>query len=157
MKLRMVWVGKTRESFLDEGIRLFRERIRRYVALETVIVRGEKIRSGANETLPEGSGGRAPGSSRLPGRPRSSPSTRPESSLIRKPSAAGWENIEIGEFVPSRSSLGSPLGLSEEILQRADFRFSLSPMTFTHEMARLILMEQVYRAMTILAGEKYHK
>ena len=53
--------------------------------------------------------------------------------------------------------IGGPLGLSKDLIDRADHVLSLSRMTFTHEMSRLILLEQIYRAMTILRGEKYHK
>ena len=53
--------------------------------------------------------------------------------------------------------IGGPLGLSPAILNRADLKLSLSAMTFTHEMSRLLLLEQLYRACTIKAGEKYHK
>ena len=53
--------------------------------------------------------------------------------------------------------IGGPLGLSAAILKKADFILSLSPMTFTHDMTRLLLLEQLYRACTIKAGEKYHK
>jgi 23S rRNA (pseudouridine1915-N3)-methyltransferase len=53
--------------------------------------------------------------------------------------------------------IGGPLGLSPAILTNADLILSLSPMTFTHEMTRLLLLEQLYRACTIRAGEKYHK
>jgi len=54
-------------------------------------------------------------------------------------------------------AIGGPIGFPPEALSRADFVLSLSPMTFTHEMTRLILLEQIYRAFTILRGEKYHK
>ena len=53
--------------------------------------------------------------------------------------------------------IGGPLGLSEEILDKADAVIALSKMTFTHEMSRIILLEQTYRAFTIIQGEKYHK
>jgi 23S rRNA (pseudouridine1915-N3)-methyltransferase len=53
--------------------------------------------------------------------------------------------------------IGGALGLSAEVLAASDLVLSLSAMTFTHEMARLILLEQVYRSFTILAGTKYHK
>jgi 23S rRNA (pseudouridine1915-N3)-methyltransferase len=53
--------------------------------------------------------------------------------------------------------IGGPLGLSPAILAKADLILSLSAMTFTHEMTRLLLLEQLYRACTIKAGEKYHK
>jgi 23S rRNA (pseudouridine1915-N3)-methyltransferase len=52
--------------------------------------------------------------------------------------------------------IGGPFGLSPEVKQRVDCLFSLSQMTFTHEMARLFLLEQVYRAIDIARGGKYH-
>ena len=53
--------------------------------------------------------------------------------------------------------LGGPFGLAPEVLQQVNMQISLSTMTFTHEMARLFLLEQLYRAYTIKNGEKYHK
>lgn len=53
-------------------------------------------------------------------------------------------------------AIGGPYGFSETVYQRADHRISLSPMTFSHQMVRLIFVEQLYRAMTILRGEPYH-
>ena len=52
--------------------------------------------------------------------------------------------------------IGGAFGLSEEVRQRADFRLSFSPMTFTHQMIRLLLVEQIYRAFKINRHEKYH-
>lgn len=52
--------------------------------------------------------------------------------------------------------IGGPLGLDESILKIANLKLSLSPMTFTHQMARVILWEQIYRAMMINNGRKYH-
>ena len=53
--------------------------------------------------------------------------------------------------------IGGSLGLSDEVVARADEKLSFSKMTFPHQLMRVILLEQVYRAMTILSGEKYHK
>lgn len=53
--------------------------------------------------------------------------------------------------------LGGSTGLDETVLARADYRWSLGPLTFPHELARLVVLEQWYRAWTILRGEKYHK
>lgn len=53
--------------------------------------------------------------------------------------------------------VGGAEGFSKEFLARADFRISLSQMTFPHELARVMFLEQLYRAFTILKGEKYHK
>ena len=53
--------------------------------------------------------------------------------------------------------VGGPLGFSDEALAACDEQISLSPMTFPHEMARVVLLEQIYRACTILNNEQYHK
>ena len=52
--------------------------------------------------------------------------------------------------------IGGPYGFSEVVYKRADDKVSLSRMTFSHQMVRLIFVEQLYRACTILKGEKYH-
>ncbi|UCF86331.1 MAG: 23S rRNA (pseudouridine(1915)-N(3))-methyltransferase RlmH [Desulfobacteraceae bacterium] len=53
--------------------------------------------------------------------------------------------------------IGGPLGLSKEVLKKAHETLSLSRLTLTHEMSRLVLLEQLYRAFTIINNEKYHK
>ncbi len=52
--------------------------------------------------------------------------------------------------------IGGPYGLSEEVKHKANYVLSLSPMTFTHELARMLLTEQIYRAIAIMRGIKYH-
>lgn len=52
--------------------------------------------------------------------------------------------------------IGGPWGVSEEVQSRADFRLSLSSMTFPHQLVRLLFLEQLYRAFTIIRGEQYH-
>ena len=53
--------------------------------------------------------------------------------------------------------IGGSLGHGEEVLHRANFKLSFSPMTFPHHLARVMVLEQVYRALAINAGSKYHK
>ena len=75
-------------------------------------------------------------------------------------------SVELAEFVQYKMNegvreltfiIGGALGLDESILKTATKILSLSRMTFTHEMSRLIVLEQLYRAFTILKGTKYHK
>lgn len=65
-----------------------------------------------------------------------------------------WENRGVSTVC---FFIGGHLGLHQTVLERADMTLSLSRLTFTHEMSRLILIEQLYRACTIKAGHKYHK
>lgn len=66
---------------------------------------------------------------------------------------AGFLGAESGQII---FVIAGALGFSDEVLKKPFVRLSLSPMTFTHEMARVILLEQIYRAATILKGKKYH-
>ena len=70
------------------------------------------------------------------------------SEIIKKWTASGTKRIV---FI-----IGGPYGFAQEVYDRADAQMSLSPMTFSHQMVRLVLVEQLYRAFTILKNEPYH-
>jgi 23S rRNA (pseudouridine1915-N3)-methyltransferase len=150
MKFRFVWVGKTRNkhclALLDEYLR----RLDHFVKFEITEVRDA---AGANARIDEGKrifeklnqssfvclldvGGRGISSHEL-------------ADEIEK-----WQNDSIKEvaFV-----IGGAEGVSSEVAERADSTLSLSFLTFTHEMARVLLVEQLYRAYTILRGFPYQK
>lgn len=71
-----------------------------------------------------------------------------------------FNSRELASFIKEREGIdfvvGGPFGVSDEVKEKAKDILSLSKMTFPHEMARLLLLEQVYRAMTILKGMEYH-
>ncbi|MEE4242451.1 MAG: 23S rRNA (pseudouridine(1915)-N(3))-methyltransferase RlmH [Desulfopila sp.] len=154
MKYEILLLGKTKKTFLVDGIDEYVWRLKHYadVALKTIKV--NRIQ-GNDEVVKEKEadlllGNLFPGTFivalDMKGHQYTS---RQFSSLI-----SGWEftGVRHVSFV-----IGGPLGLSEKVLRQAKLKFSLSKMTFTHDMARLLLLEQLYRAYTIKAGEKYHK
>lgn len=156
LRIKIVVVDKTRAPFLSGGETFYLERVRRYAPTEWIEVKPARIRKGrpgANILKAEGEAIQKRLQEKdyvfaldLSGKPRSS------KNLAHR----------IDQLSLTRDRLcfiiGGPLGLSAEILNdRADERLSLSQMTLTHEMARIVLLEQIYRAFTILRGEKYHK
>ena len=81
----------------------------------------------------------------------------PTGKLMTSEALARLLRREVQEYGRIAFLIGGPIGFSPEVISQANAEISLSPLTFTHEMARVLLLEQLYRACTILAGEKYHK
>ena len=71
--------------------------------------------------------------------------------------AAHLQDLRVGGAGRIVFVIGGSLGLGKNVLERADEEMSMSPMTFPHQLARVMLLEQLYRAEKILAGERYHK
>lgn len=152
MKLKLVWVGKTREEWVRHGIEEYAGRIRRYLPLEIVELREEKgtvpvhirLKEGERilKTLPKGA--------RLllldeAGEQFSSPTF---ASFIGRERDSGIQELT---FV-----IGGAFGLDDSVRNAAFRTLSLSKMTFTHQMVRPFFLEQLYRALTILNNESYH-
>ena len=154
-KIRIIVVGNTKASFLKEGELLYLKRLRQYTSVEWIEVKPEKITKGTHKEKLLASEGRSIEKrfhSRdhiivldVPGREYSS------ETLSNRIERLSWKGDPLC-FV-----IGGPLGISKEILQRAHETLSLSKLTLTHEMSRILLLEQLYRSFTIMRGEKYHK
>ena len=151
MAVLVLFVGKTKEGFLKEGISKYETLVGHFLPLEIREIKGsaKKERQAAMEEEADGILARV-----LPsdffvalderGREFDSVSFAGEFGKL----------LETGRrlvFIP-----GGPFGLSERVKKRADLLLSLSKLTFTHEMARLTLLEQLYRALTIIKGKAYH-
>jgi len=154
MKIECVFVGKTSDRYLDEGIADFTKRLERYSQVSVKIVREIKSKAtDAEITKSEGRGILKAVAEEAFGvvlDPKGKSLSSEE--LAQQISQWQLQNRKTVSFI-----VGGSNGVSSEVLQRADFRLSLSKMTFTHDMSRLILLEQLYRAYSILAGSKYHK
>lgn len=159
MKISILAVGKLKENYLKEGIIEYKKRLKRFCNLEIIEVADEK----APETLSpaerdivlkkEGE--------RLLGKIESKSIVIALDVYGKKMSSEGFAST-INRYMMSGTSditfiIGGSLGLDEAVLKRADLKLSLSDMTFPHQLTRLILLEQIYRAFKIIYGETYHK
>lgn len=156
MDLQLIFVGKTNFPEIEAGIGRYLERLRHYLPTRVQVVKAEKITRKISEEKVQ----------------------QLESERIVKvvpPNAhlAVWDRTgkELNSIGFARSLqrlrdhgtphlcmvIGGPLGVSSALLERASSVLSLSRMTFPHDLARLLVVEQIYRAFTILEGTPYHK
>jgi 23S rRNA (pseudouridine1915-N3)-methyltransferase len=159
MKFTLVVVGKLKEKYLKEGISEYSKRLSRFCELQIVEVEDEQ----APENLSEAQAVQV----KKKEAERIIKKVKEGSTLIvldlkgKKLDSEGFAEKLNSFFVSGKSHItfviGGSLGLDDEIIQKADFRLCLSDMTFPHQLARLILLEQVFRAFKILNGETYHK
>lgn len=159
MKVRIVCVGKLKEKYLVDGIKEYTKRISGYSDIEMIEVPDERIpdkASLAEETLVKVKEGR-----------KILDKIKQDDYMIlldvggkEMDSVAFSKHIEKC-MIDGKSTIvfviGGSLGHGEEVLSRANSRLSFSPMTFPHQLMRLILVEQVYRAFKIIKNETYHK
>lgn len=157
MTIRLLCVGKTREKHFREAIENYLRRIRHYTSIEYIEIKAEKRKKTENseqikqrecekirQAIP-------PQSIVIALDERGAQySSREFSQLLSRYQDRG--NVKTLMFVT-----GGATGFSEEFLKNVDSVMSLSKMTFPHQLCRLIFVEQLYRAYTILAGESYHK
>ncbi len=154
MKFELIVLGKTKESYLATGIDDFKKRLQRFCPITIKVVK-EKRGKIADPVRIDDEGRRlleqVSSRSFVVAMDRTGQQL---SSAELAQTIVRWQDA--GRSVVS-FIIGGSLGLSAEVLQRAGMIMSFSKMTFTHEMARLLLLEQLYRGHTILAGTKYHK
>ena len=155
MKLRFVWIGKTKRAPMRELIESYLKRVGKFARVEAVELRDRDEVGDDPRRIIEREGEdilerveRDPFVILLDQRGRQIDSFK-MAELMEKHRLAGSKQIT---FV-----VGGHFGVSEEVRKRADFQLALSQMTLTHEMARLLLIEQVYRAFAIIHDLPYQK
>lgn len=159
MEIRILSVGKIKEKYLTAGIQEYAKRLSRYCKLNFIQVPDEqtpdKASDALNEQIKKTEGERLLKNIReqdyvialaLDGKMLDSVE------LSKKLGQLGVEGKSSIAFV-----IGGSLGLSSQVLNRADFKLSFSPMTFPHQLMQMILLEQIYRSYRILNNEPYHK
>jgi 23S rRNA (pseudouridine1915-N3)-methyltransferase len=152
MRFRIIWTGKTRDARLRALIEDYAERLSHFVRCEVTEIkeRGRTDKTGIDNETKRISDALRSGSLTVLLDPAGAEWTSHELAAQVK----GWEDNGVKEvaFV-----IGGPHGFGPELLARADKRWSLSRLTLTHEMARVLLLEQLYRAYTIVHGLPYQK
>ncbi len=159
MKITVVCVGKIKEKYLVEAIGEYSKRLSRYCDLEIIEVADEKTPDKASEHEEE--------------LIREKEAERiakhiPDGAYVIATAIGGKEysSVEFSEKIEKLGVdgvshivflIGGSIGLDMGLLQDADERISFSRMTFPHQLMRVILLEQIYRAYRIMKGEPYHK
>ena len=155
MKFVLLFLGKTREGYLDQGISDYADRLRRYVPIEIKLLKSKHAKNDSDRVIMSREAEQLLASAKSSSLTVAlDPKGREYDSKELATVLEGWENrgLQTISFL-----IGGYLGLDKTVLDHADLTWSLSRLTFTHEMTRLLLLEQLYRACTIEAGEKYHK
>ena len=159
MNIDIVCVGRIKERYLTDAIAEYSKRLSRYCKLNIIEVADEKTPEHASEGVDrqikakEGEriakhlkDGAFVIALAIDGQMLSS------EGLAAKVSQLGIQGVSHIQLV-----IGGSIGLDEAVLKRADYKLSFSKMTFPHQLMRVILLEQIYRAYKINAGEPYHK
>ena len=159
MKITLFTVGKIKEKFFEDAIKEYSKRLSRYCKLEILQVADEKTPEGASEAvelqIKEKEGQRILSLIRddayvialaIEGKMLDS------EELAERIEKLGVSGISQIVFV-----IGGSLGLSAQVMKRADYALSFSRMTFPHQLMRVVLLEQIYRSYRIMNHQPYHK
>ena len=153
MKLRVVWIGKTRSKELASLVHDFLERLRRFVSVDISELRDP--RSGDDRRQLE-----------MEEKALLAALDRDDRVIVLDAAGHPWTSPQLAQFVgehlrndPRRLTfvIGGYGGMGDKIKALSERKWSLSPLTFTHEMTRVLVVEQLYRALCILKNHPYSK
>lgn len=154
MKITLLFTGKTKEKYLREGIDEYVKRIKRYVPFNSISIPDLKVtkKTGLDYIkIQEGS--------QLLQRIKAA-----DFVILLDEKGSEYSSVGFAKYISDLEGktghlvfvIGGAYGFSKELLNRANAKVSLSKMTFSHQIVRLIFTEQLYRACTIIKGEPYH-
>ena len=155
MKIKFILIGKSSFSFVETGIEMYKERLKRLADFELVMISDLKnTRKMSQNQVKEKEGVLI-----------MKTLTNADFVVLLDEKGKGLNSLKFSNFIENKLSastkqlvfiVGGAYGFSKEIYKRADFLLSLSEMTFSHQIIRLFFMEQIYRAFTIIKGLPYH-
>ena len=155
MKVCLLVIGKTDASYIREGIAEYEKRLTRYIPYEMKVLPDVKNAKNLTESLQKERAGEMLLEQFQPG----------DFVVLLDERGRQYSSMEFSQFLAQKMLgtvkrlvfvVGGPYGFSDGVYKRANDKISLSKMTFSHQMVRMIFAEQIYRAMTILKGEPYH-
>jgi len=155
LKIKIILVGKTDLSYIQEGWDEFLTRLKRYIPVEILMIPALKNTKNIPTEQQKIAEGKLIHEKLYAG----------DCLVLLDENGQQFSSVQFSAFLQQRMNsglknlvfvVGGPFGFSEEIYKKADFKMGLSKMTFTHQMVRLILIEQLYRAFTIIQNENYH-
>lgn len=154
MRVALLTVGRPRQSGLADAIREYETRAARYWPLDVIEVKEESARGLSVDQVREREAARL--------LERVAPDARvvacdPGGDVLDSEAFAAWLGEQRDRAQNVAFAIGGAYGLGDAVKRRATRRLSLAPWTLPHELARLVLAEQLYRAGTISRGEPYHK
>ena len=159
MKIKIVTVGKLKEKYLKDGIAEYSKRISRYAAVEMIELADEKTPDRAsdseNEKILDLEGNRI--LSKIGDREFVVVLAIEGKTLSSEEFSKQLEQASINGYSTLRFVIGGSLGLSPQVKKRANLSLSFGRLTLPHQLMRLVLVEQIYRAFTIQQGSPYHK
>ena len=159
MKVSIVCVGKIKEKFYSDAVAEYAKRLSKYCKLEIIEVADEKTPDGASATVEEQI--KEKEAKRILEKIRDDAfvcTLEIAGKRLSSEGLAGWmEKLTVGGTSHITFVIGGSLGLHESVLKRSDMGLSFSDMTFPHQLMRVILTEQIYRAFRIINKEPYHK
>ena len=155
MKIRLILIGKTNTAYLKTGESDYEDRLKHYCKFEELLIPPIKY------------GGKLPNKDLKikEGKLILKSVDQNDQIILLEEKGKSFSSVDFSNFLNQKILdstkklvfvVGGAFGFSEEVYKRADSKLSLSKMTFSHQMIRLIFKEQLYRAFTILKGEKYH-
>jgi len=155
MKITLIVIGKTDKKYITEGVSEYEKRLLHYCKFEMKVIPDIKNSKSMSESVQMQKEGDL-----------IIASIRPTSELILlDEKGSEFSSVEFAKLIERKGVagkseitfvIGGPYGFSPEVKARANGLVSLSRLTFSHQIVRLIFMEQLYRAMTIIKGEPYH-